>query len=97
MIKDICKTDVIPDGLVFDSKSVKGQRIKEDADYEGDNTSDRQTLWKAFLNKGEIQHAPQELSAVAKEIEQFLIKPLDAIKKDQKFRRKWKAPGPWKL
>ncbi|MEN8262063.1 MAG: nucleotidyl transferase AbiEii/AbiGii toxin family protein [Nitrospirota bacterium] len=216
MIKDICKADVIPDGLVFDSKSVKGQRIKEDADYEGirvkftgflhrsripmqidvgfgdsiypgpkaieypvildfpkprlkgypaesvisekfeamvklgllnsrmkdfydirlmmrrfdfngskltealrrtfvhrktafpedsklfaeeiyDNKSDRQTLWKAFLNKGEIQHVPQELSAVAKEIEQFLIKPLDAIKKDQKFNRKWKSPGPWKL
>jgi len=35
MIKDVCKIDVVSDGLVFDSKNVKGQRIKEDADYEG--------------------------------------------------------------
>lgn len=215
MIKDVCRTDVIPDGLVFDPESVKGQRIKEDADYEGirvkftgflqrsripmqidiafgdsiypgaktiefpvildlprprlkgypaesvisekfeamvklgllnsrmkdfydirlmmrdfdfdgskltealkrtfarrktafpegknifaeeiyDNKSDRQTLWKAFLNKGDIKHTPKELSAVAKEIEQFLFKPLDSIKKDKKFNKKWKAPGPWK-
>lgn len=214
MIKDVCKTDVISDGLVFDLKTVKGQRIKEDADYEGirvkfvgflqrsripmqidigfgdsiypgpkaieypvildlpkprlkgypaesvisekfeamvtlgllnsrmkdfydiwlmlrqfnfdgskltealkrtfthrktgfpkgkklfaeeiyDEGSDRQTLWKAFLNKTNVKPAPQELSAVAKEIEQFLLKPLDAIKKEQKFNRGWKAPGPW--
>lgn len=214
MIKDVCKTDVIPDGLVFDPNSVKGYRIKEDADYEGvrvkfagflqrsrvpmqidvgfgdsiypaakaieypaildfpkphlkgyppesvisekfeamvklgllnsrmkdfydirlimrrfdfdgarlaealkrtfahrktafpegkklfaddiyDEKSDRQTLWKAFLNKGDIIHAPQELSTVAKEIEQFLLKPLDAVKREQKFNGKWAAPGPW--
>jgi len=35
MIKDICKMEVVPDGLVFDPETVKGQRIKEDADYEG--------------------------------------------------------------
>jgi len=35
MIKDICKIKVVPDGLIFDSKNVKAQRIKEDADYEG--------------------------------------------------------------
>lgn len=35
MIKDICKTKVVSDGLIFDSKNVKGQRIKEAADYEG--------------------------------------------------------------
>ena len=215
MIKDVCKTNVVPDGLIFDSGSVKGQRITEDADYEGirvkftgflqrsripmqvdigfgdiiypgskaieypvildlprprlrgypaesvisekfeamvklgllnsrmkdfydirlmihrfdyngsklaealkrtfthrktsfpkdknifaeeiyDNKSDRQALWKAFLNKGDITNAPQELSAVAKEIERFLSKPLDAIKKDRKFIGKWMAPGPWK-
>ncbi|HDO22130.1 MAG TPA: nucleotidyl transferase AbiEii/AbiGii toxin family protein [Nitrospirae bacterium] len=35
MIKGICQIDVVSDGLIFDSKNVKGQRIKEDADYEG--------------------------------------------------------------
>ncbi len=33
-IKDVCQVE-IGDGVVFDSKSVKGVRIKEDADYEG--------------------------------------------------------------
>jgi hypothetical protein len=35
LIIDVCKTLVIPDGLVFDPKTVKGRKIKEDADYEG--------------------------------------------------------------
>lgn len=35
LIVEICKTEVVPDGLVFDPASVKGERIKEDADYEG--------------------------------------------------------------
>jgi len=215
MIKDICMIKVIPDGLIFDSKTIKGQRIKEDADYEGvrvkfigllersripmqvdigfgdtiypepkiieypvildfpkpklkgyplesiisekfeamvklgllnsrmkdfydiwlmmrqfdfdgselteslkrtfehrktplpmvrplfaeeiyDEKSDRQTLWKAFLKKGDIEHAPEKLSATAKAIEEFLIKPLYAIKEDQKFNKSWGAPGPWK-
>jgi len=215
MVKDVCKIDVIFDGLIFDSKTVKSQRIKEDADYEGvrvkfvgllersrismqvdvsfgdsiypkpkimeypvildfpkpklkgypaesvisekfeamvkldllnsrmkdfydiwlmmrqfdfdgskltealkrtfvhrktafpedkklfaeeiyDETSDRQTLWKAFLNKGDIKHAPKKLHTAAKAIEDFLIKPLDAIKEKQKFDKKWDASGSWK-
>ena len=35
MIKNICGTSVVPDGLIFDPASVRGQRIKENADYEG--------------------------------------------------------------
>ena len=35
VIKDICKVMVESDGLVFDPETVRGQRIKEDADYEG--------------------------------------------------------------
>ncbi len=215
MIKDICKIEVVPDGLVFDPKNVKGQRIKEDADYEGvrvkfigllersritmqidigfgdiiypkpemieypvildlpkpklksypaesivsekfeamiksgslnsrmkdfydiwlmmrrfdfnglklgealkrtfkqrrtslpqdkpvfteeiyDERSDRQQLWKAFLNKAEIKHAPEKLSETAGAIERFLIGPIMAINKNEKFNANWKAPGPWK-
>jgi hypothetical protein len=214
VIKDICKVAVVPDGLVFDPETVKGQRIKEDADYEGvrikfvgflersripmqidigfgdivyprpkmfeypvmldlpkphlkgyplesavsekfeammklgllnsrlkdfydiwlmmrkfnfsglnlsealkktferrktelphkrplfapeiyDEKSDRQTLWMAFLRKSDIKHAPQQLSATAKEIETFLLKPLDAIKKGIAFNETWKAAGRW--
>ncbi len=215
VIRDVCKVSVTPDGIVFDSQSIKGQKIKEDADYEGvrvkfkgflerarismqidvgfgdviypkpkvidypvildfpkphlkgypaesvisekfeamvrlgllnsrmkdfydiwlmmrhfdftrsnlaealkrtfehrktdvpkvqplfdeeiyDEKSDRQTLWKAFLKKGDIKHAPEKLAIIAKEIEVFLINPLDAIKKDYEVNKEWKAPGPWR-
>jgi len=58
--------------------------------------SDRQTLWQAFLKKGDIKHAPEKLSDVAGEIEKFIIDPLDAVRKGEKFNEKWKAAGPWK-
>ncbi len=35
LVRDVCKIKVPADGLVFDAKTVKGQRIKENADYEG--------------------------------------------------------------
>lgn len=192
IIRDICSTAVTPDAVVFDPKTVKGERIKEDADYEGvrikfkghldtahismqidiafgdviypkpelinypsildfpapnlkgyppesiisekleaaialgainsrmkdfydiwlimrrfkidtiklteaikktfehrntslptkrplfaeeiyDEASDRQTLWRAFIEKGEIKHVPESLSAVALEIEDYLF------------------------
>jgi len=215
MIKDVCKIDVVSDGLIFDPKNVKGQRIKEDADYEGirvkflgllersripmqidmgfgdsiypkpkiieypvildfpkpklkgypaesvvsekfeamvklgilnsrmkdfydiwlvmrqfdfdgvqllealkrtfknrktslpqrsplfaeeiyDEKSDRQTLWKAFLKKGDVKHVPEKLNTIAREIEKFLVKPLVAINKGIGFNEKWKTPGLWK-
>jgi hypothetical protein len=61
-----------------------------------DEKSDRQTLWKAFLEKGDIKHAPEKLSTAARNIEVFLIKPLDAINKGQGFNAEWKSAGPWK-
>jgi predicted nucleotidyltransferase component of viral defense system len=35
VVRDVCTADVEPDGLVFDPTTVKTERIKEDADYEG--------------------------------------------------------------
>jgi hypothetical protein len=35
VIKDVCNVSVDPDGLKFDSQTVKGRTIKEGADYEG--------------------------------------------------------------
>jgi hypothetical protein len=35
VIKDICKVTVLSDGLFFDPLTIRGQKIKEDADYEG--------------------------------------------------------------
>tara|TARA_Y100000294_G_C8557617_1_gene337783 strand:+ start:435 stop:1349 length:915 start_codon:yes stop_codon:yes gene_type:complete len=215
VIRDVCKGPVTPDGIVFDRETIKGQKIKEDADYEGvrvkfkgflersripmqvdvgfgdiiyprpravyypvildfprphlkgypaesvvsekfeamiklgllnsrmkdfydiwlmmrrfdfdglklaeavkrtfkhrknslpkrkplfaeeiyDEKSDRQTLWKAFLKKEDIKHAPENLYVTAREIEKFLIKPLNAINKGEKFIGGWKPSGPWK-
>ena len=45
-----------------------------------DEKSDRQTLWKAFLRKGDIKHAPDKLAITAKEIEDFLIEPLNVLR-----------------
>jgi len=35
VIKDVCHVSVVADGLIFDPATVIGQKIKEDADYEG--------------------------------------------------------------
>jgi hypothetical protein len=35
VVREICAADVEPDGIVFDPATVKTERIKEDADYEG--------------------------------------------------------------
>lgn len=65
------------------------------ADEIYDEKSDRQTLWKAFLNKNDIKLAPDRLTLTAKEIEEFLIKPIDAINKGVKFKGLWKTYGIW--
>ena len=61
-----------------------------------DEKSDRQMLWKTFLKKGNIKQAPEKLSTIAKAIEDFLVKPLEAINKGEDFRGEWKASGTWK-
>lgn len=35
VIKDVCRVSIADDGLEFDTHAVRGQKIKEDADYEG--------------------------------------------------------------
>lgn len=35
VVRDVCTVDVEPDGMLFDPATVKTERIKEDADYEG--------------------------------------------------------------
>lgn len=46
VFREVCQQPVEPDGLFFDAKSVRGEMIREDADYEGvrvnfDGTLDR--------------------------------------------------------
>lgn len=35
MVREVCETKAEPDGIVFNPRSVEGERIKEDADYAG--------------------------------------------------------------
>lgn len=48
-IKAACSLEVIPDGLLFDVKSVVGQRIAEEADYEGVRVRFRGNLGNARI------------------------------------------------
>ncbi len=47
IFREVCTIDDPDDGLVFDPDTVKAQRIKEDADYEGIRTRLRGRLGKA--------------------------------------------------
>lgn len=49
VVKDICRQDVEPDGLVFDAAGVEGERIVEDADYAGVRARFRGTLSTARI------------------------------------------------
>lgn len=65
------------------------------ADEIYDEKSDRQTLWTAFLKKGDIQHAPETLSATAKEIERFLVEPIMALNGNTTLDKIWTSPKGW--
>jgi len=53
VMRDVCDIAVGPDGLVFDSKTVQGRKIKEDADYEGVRVK--------FLGLLERSHIPMQI------------------------------------
>ena len=60
-----------------------------------DEKSDRQTLWAAFLRKNDITHAPDTLSVIAKEIENFLSEPITALTNGIACSKKWEHSGQW--
>jgi len=49
-IQEILAADVEPDGLVFDLDSIKGERITEDADYQGIRIKFHGSLEKANIH-----------------------------------------------
>ena len=61
-----------------------------------DDRSDRHTLWKAFINKNDLKSVPDKLSNIAKQIEGFIGRPIEALIKKYTFNKAWIAPGPWK-
>jgi predicted nucleotidyltransferase component of viral defense system len=50
IIQEVCGQDVQPDGIFFDAKTVHGERIKENSDYEGVRIRFGGTLGKARLH-----------------------------------------------
>jgi len=61
-----------------------------------DEKSDRQTMWKEFLKKGDIRNAPASLKSTALSIEKFLMEPIQALHSKKPLKAHWQAPGPWK-
>ncbi len=49
IMREVCSTPVADDGLTFDATSVVGQRIKEDADYQGVRIT-----FRGLLNRAQI-------------------------------------------
>lgn len=50
LFADVCGVAVEDDGMVFDAKAVRAERIKEDADYEGVRVTLRATLGSARID-----------------------------------------------
>ncbi len=50
MVRDVCRQEVEPDGIVFDPDSIRGQIITEDADYEGVRINFRGSLDTARIS-----------------------------------------------
>jgi hypothetical protein len=72
----------------------QGERLLVDEIY--DEKSDSQTLWKAFLTRSGIENVPERLVTVAKAIDGFLLRPVEAVRSGDPLRENWQAPGPWK-
>jgi predicted nucleotidyltransferase component of viral defense system len=49
IFQDVCKLNTEPDGLEFDAKHVQGERIKEEAEYEGIRIDITARLGKSWL------------------------------------------------
>ncbi|OGX12183.1 MAG: hypothetical protein A2351_06845 [Omnitrophica bacterium RIFOXYB12_FULL_50_7] len=78
----------------------RGTRLPEKAPFfEAEiynKLSDRQQLWKAFLQKIETKGAPDELFEMALAIEDFLLEPVKTIHAGRNLATHWHAPGPWR-
>jgi hypothetical protein len=57
---------------------------------------DKQTMWQAFLKRTRLESAPKELKKVTDVISQFLLPIAQSLSEGEPFKKKWRAPGPWK-
>ncbi|MCB2213011.1 nucleotidyl transferase AbiEii/AbiGii toxin family protein [bacterium] len=52
-----------------------------------------QNRWSGYLQKQKLEDEP--LEDVIWELRRFLLPPIEAIRADRRFRRSWRAGGPW--
>ena len=55
----------------------------------------KNTQWRAFLDKGKIAGMPRELQAVISAIRDLLLPVIESYLSAKPLRMKWRAPGPW--
>ena len=57
---------------------------------------DKQLQWQAFLRTSKLEGANLKLHEVIKDIEKFLLPPLNAVARNNFFVKRWIAGGTWK-
>jgi hypothetical protein len=55
----------------------------------------KQTQWNAFVRKGHLAAEQVSLNAVVELLRGFLMPPMRAAAKSERFDRHWPAGGPW--
>ena len=56
---------------------------------------EKQRLWKAFLNRANLQERGVSLSEVVRVLTRFLMPPTSALVESQRFEMVWRPGGPW--
>lgn len=96
IVKEICRQEVEADGLIFDATSVEGERITEDADYEGVRVRFRGELGAArFVIQFDVGFGdviiPSPLSAYYPTILDFPAPYLSGYSKESTVAEKFEA------
>lgn len=56
----------------------------------------KQKQWKAFVRRSSLEKRVGELSEVVAELSLFVLPPLSAASKNEKFFESWQPTGPWR-
>ena len=58
-------------------------------------SSEKRAQWAAFIRKGRLDNAPEDLEQVITTLRNFLVPVVQSLTKGQSPHLIWKAPGPW--
>jgi hypothetical protein len=53
-------------------------------------------LWKSFIRKSLLNHAPQSLEDVVLAVSMFLAPLVEMLANARPFKKHWEAGGPWR-